>query len=173
VTGDRGSDGPPETELERVLAANRRHAETFEHGDLRSAPSSGLAILACIDARLNVERAFGLRTGDAHIVRNAGALATDDAVRSIVVSQELFGTDQVLVVGHTGCGLMGGADADIRRRLVERTGSDVAMTFGTFTDLEASVRAQVERLRGHPWIRPVPIHGLIYDVETGLLRRLT
>jgi carbonic anhydrase len=173
VTGDEGSDGPPETELERVLAANRRYADSFAHGDLRSAPSSGLAILACIDARLNVERAFGLRTGDAHIVRNAGALATDDAIRSIVISQELFGTDRVLVVGHTRCGLMGRTDADIRHGLVERTGSDVAMAFGTFADLEASVRAQVERLRAHPWIRNVPIHGLIYDVETGRLSEVS
>ena len=156
-------------EYERLLAENRRYVETFDRSALTAAPLSGMAILACMDARLDVEEALGLRTGDAHIIRNAGGLATDDAIRSIVVSQELLGTDEVIVIGHTQCGLEGRTDADIRRRLVERTSRDIPLAFGTFADVETSVRAQLDRLRSHPWIRLVPIHGLIFDVETGQL----
>jgi len=156
-------------ETERALAENERYAATFDRPNLELPPSRKLAILACMDARLTVEQVLGLRTGEAHIIRNAGGLATDDAIRSIVVSQELLGTDEVIVIGHTQCGLEGRTDADIRRRLVERTGREIPLAFGTFADVETSVRAQVDRLRSHPWIRPVPIHGLIFDVETGQL----
>ena len=156
-------------EFDRILAENRRYVEAFDRSALTAAPLSGLAVIACMDARLDVEEALGLRTGDAHIIRNAGGLATDDAIRSVVVSQELLGTDEVVVIGHTECGLQGRADADIHRRLVERTGREVPLTFGTFSDVTESVRAQVERLRAHPWIRPVPIHGLVFDVGTGQL----
>jgi carbonic anhydrase len=159
----------PGGEYERVLAENRRYVEAFDRSALTAAPLSGLAVLACMDARLDVEEALGLRTGDAHIIRNAGGLATDDAIRSIVVSQELLGTDEVLVIGHTHCGLEGRTDAEIRGPLVERTGRDEPISFGTFEDVRASVREQVERLRSHPWVRPVPIHGLIFEVATGEL----
>ena len=156
-------------EYQRILAENRRYVEAFDRSSLTAAPLSRLAILACMDARLDVEEALGLRTGDAHIIRNAGGLATDDAIRSIVVSQELLGTDEILVIGHTRCGLEGRSEADIRRRLVERTGEDTSLDFGTFADVRASVAAQLDRLRAHPWVRPVPIHGLIFDVATGRL----
>lgn len=164
---DPGSAGA--SEYERVLAENRRYVEAFDRSALTAAPLSGLAVIACMDARLDVEEALGLRTGDAHIIRNAGGLATDDAIRSIVVSQELLGTDEVLVIGHTQCGLEGRTDADLHDRLVQRTGRDLPVTFGTFADVTTSVRAQVDRLRAHPWVRPVPIHGLVFDVATGRL----
>lgn len=154
-------------EYARILRENRRYVEAFDRGALTAAPLSGLAILACMDARLDVEEALGLRTGDAHIIRNAGGLATDDAIRSLIVSQERLGTSEVLVIGHTGCGLEGADETEIRDRLAARTGRRVDMAFGSFTDVESSVRAQVERLRAHPWIRPVPIHGLIFDVANG------
>jgi carbonic anhydrase len=154
-------------EFQRILAENRRYVEAFDRSALTAAPLSGLAILACMDARLDVEEALGLRTGDAHIIRNAGGLATDDAIRSILVSQELLGTDEIIVIGHTRCGLEGRTDEEIRAALAERTGTDVAIAFGTFEDVRASVAAQVDRLRSHPWVRPVPIHGLVFDVVTG------
>jgi carbonic anhydrase len=130
-------------------------------------PLSRLTIIACMDARMDVEEALGLRTGDAHIIRNAGGLATVDAIRSLIVSQERLGTDEVLVIGHTGCGLEGADEAEMRSRLEDRTGRRLEIAFGSFPEIEASVRAQVERLRAHPWVRPVPIHGLIFDVATG------
>ncbi len=164
-----GRAGAPLSEYERVLAENRRYVEAFDRSALTAAPLSHLAVIACMDARLDVEEALGLRTGDAHIIRNAGGLATDDAIRSIVVSQELLGTDEVLVIGHTGCGLEGRSDAEIRSKLVERTAHELDMAFGTFSSVADSVRTQVDRLRSHPWVRAVPIHGLVFDVATGRL----
>ena len=167
MTERRAPAGHGFGEYERVLDENRRYVEAFDRSALTAAPLSGLAILACMDARLDVEETLGLRTGDAHIIRNAGGLATDDAIRSLIVSQERLGTDEILVIGHTQCGLEGADEDEMRDHLAARTGRRLDMAFGSFADVEASVRAQVERLRAHPWIRPVPIHGLIFDVATG------
>jgi carbonic anhydrase len=168
VAINRSAGGEPD-EYARILNENRRYVEAFNRSALTAAPLSGLAVIACMDARLDVEEALGLRTGDAHIIRNAGGLATDDAIRSVIVSQELLGTDEVLVIGHTGCGLEGADDAAIRDELAARTGHRIEMVFGSFASVEASVRAQVARLRAHPWVRPVPIHGLVFEVATGRL----
>jgi carbonic anhydrase len=156
-------------EYRRILAENRRYIEAFDRSALTAVPLSRLAIIACMDARMDVEESLGLRTGDAHVIRNAGGLATDDAIRSLIVSQERLGTDEVLVIGHTGCGLMGADEEAMSDHLAERTGQRMDIAFGSFPDLEASVRAQVERIRSHPWVRQVPIHGLIFEVETGRL----
>jgi carbonic anhydrase len=156
-------------EYERILAENLRYTESFDRSALSAAPLSGLAILACMDARLDVEEALGLRTGDAHIVRNAGGLATEDAIRSLIVSQQLLGTDEIVVIGHTGCGLRGADEGVLRDRLAVQTGRSLDIAFGVFEDLDASVRQQVELLRTHPWIKRVPVHGLVFEVETGRL----
>jgi carbonic anhydrase len=165
-------DAEPSTEYARILAENARYTEAFDRSALTAAPLSGLAILACMDARLDVEEALGLRTGDAHIIRNAGGRASDDAIRSLIISQELLGTDEVVVIAHTGCGLLGTDEAALRQRLTDRTGRSLAIDFGAFSDLEAFVREQVETLRAHPWIHRVPIHGLIFEVESGRLREV-
>ncbi|MBA2381088.1 MAG: carbonic anhydrase [Chloroflexi bacterium] len=162
-------DADAASEYARILQENRRYVESFDRSALTAAPLSGLAIIACMDARLDVEEALGLRTGDAHIIRNAGGLATDDAIRSVIVSQERLGTNEVLVIGHTHCGLEDADEDEMREHLAARTGRRVDMEFGSFPDVATSVRAQVERLRTHPWVRHVPIHGLIFDVETGRL----
>jgi carbonic anhydrase len=169
VTQRGGPPGDDAGEYGRVLDENRRYVESFDRSALTAAPLSGLAIIACMDARLDVEEALGLRTGDAHIIRNAGGLATDDAIRSLIVSQERLGTDEVLVIGHTNCGLEGADEEAMRADLTARTGRRLEIAFGSFADVEASVRAQVERVRAHPWVRPVPVHGLIFEVETGRL----
>ena len=156
-------------EYDRILDENKRYVEAFDRSALTAAPLSGLAIIACMDARLDVEEALGLRTGDAHIIRNAGGLATDDAIRSLIVSQERLGTDEVLVIGHTSCGLEGADEAEMRDHLAARTGRSLDIAFGAFPDVAESVRTQVAKLRAHPWVRPVPIHGLIFDVATGRL----
>jgi carbonic anhydrase len=152
-----------------ILAANARYAQTFDGASLAAAPSAGMAIIACMDARLDVAAALGLRPGGAHVIRNAGGIATDDAIRSVVLSQELLGTDTILVIGHTQCGLLGADEAALRAGLAARSGARINIGFGAFEDLEASVRASVERLRTHPWIRRVPVRGLIFDVATGRL----
>lgn len=156
-------------EYQRVLAENLRYVEAFDRSALTAAPLSGLAILACMDARLDVEEALGLRTGDAHIIRNAGGLASDDAIRSLIISQQLLGTNEVLVIGHTGCGLLGADEHALRDRLTTETGTRLPIEFGAFGDVDEFVRAQVDRLRTHPWIRRVPVHGLVFEVETGRL----
>jgi len=162
-------DDEGSAEYRRILAENLRYVEAFDRSALTAAPLSGLAVLACMDARLDVEEALGLRTGDAHIIRNAGGLATDDAIRSLIISQHLLGTNEVLVIGHTGCGLLGADEAALRDRMTAETGQRLPVEFGSFRDIDDSVRAQVERLRTHPWIRKVPVHGLVFEVETGRL----
>jgi carbonic anhydrase len=156
-------------EYERIRSENARYVDTFDRSALTAAPLTGLAILACMDARLDVHEALGLRTGDAHVIRNAGGIATDDAIRSIVVSQELMGTDEILVIGHTRCGLEGVDESAVRARLAERTGEALDLPLGAFEVVQDSVRASVERLRAHPWVRGVTVHGLVFDVATGRL----
>jgi carbonic anhydrase len=158
------------TEFSRVLAENERYAAQFDRSELPLPPGRRLAVLACMDARLTVEDVLGLRTGDAHIIRNAGGLASDDAIRSLVISQNLLGTEEVIVIEHTGCGMLTFSDAEVRADLAEKTGEDIDLPLGAFPDLDSNLRAQVERIREHPWIKDVPVHGLVYEVETGRLR---
>ena len=160
------------TEFERVLAENERYAAQFDRSALPLPPGRKLAVLACMDARLTVEDVLGLRTGDAHIIRNAGGLATDDAIRSLVISQQLLGTDEVLILEHTGCGMLTFRDDEVRRDIAARTGADVDLAFGAFPDLESNLHEQVQRVKAHPWIKDVPVHGLVYEVETGRLREV-
>ena len=164
---------PDRDEFGRILAENERYTESFDRSALTAAPLRGIAIVACMDARLDVEETLGLRTGDAHIIRNAGGLATDDVIRSLIISQTLLGTDEIVVIGHTGCGLQGADEAAIHAQLAGSSGVDLDMGFGSFDDVETSVRASVERLRAHPWITHDRIHGLIFDVATGRLQQLT
>lgn len=163
----------PDGEYERILDQNERFVEAFDRSELTAAPLTGIAILTCMDARIDVENALGLRVGDAHIVRNAGALASEDAIRSLVVSQQLLGTREILVIAHTKCGLHGADEAALRQRVEDTTGSSTEMGFGAFADLDAMVREQVEILLDEPSILEVPIHGLVYEVETGRLRPVT
>jgi carbonic anhydrase len=128
-----------------------------------------------MDARLDVEETLGLRTGDAHIIRNAGGLVTDDVIRSLIVSQQLLGTNEIIVIQHTGCGLHGVDEAKLREHLAQMTGvtpDDVGLEFGGFTDLAQSVRDQVAILREHQLLRRVPVHGLVFDVRTGRLHEV-
>lgn len=158
------------TEYTRVLAENERYAAQFDRSDLPLPPGRRLAVLACMDARITVEDLLGLRTGDAHIIRNAGGLASDDALRSLVISQHLLGTEEVIVIEHTGCGMLTFDGDEVSGELSRKTGAEVDLPLGAFPDLEANLRSQVERIREHPWITDVPVHGLIYEVETGRLR---
>src|SRR6266850_3965564 len=141
--------GLPSDEFARLMAENERYQEAFDRSALTAAPLSGLAIIACMDARLDVEEALGLRTGDAHIIRNAGGLATDDAIRSLVISQQLLGTEEVIVIEHTGCGMLTFRDEEVRRDLAARTGSDVDLPLHAFDELESNLRSQLTRIRPH------------------------
>ena len=160
-------------EFGRMLAENARYTDSFDRSELTAAPLRAWPSSPAWMRGSTSREALGLRTGDAHIIRNAGGTATDDAIRSLIISQQLLGTDEIVVIGHTGCGLLGIDEASLRDRLADETGQHLDLAFGSFDDLEASVRASVARLRAHPWITPVPVHGLIFDVSTGRLRELT
>jgi carbonic anhydrase len=163
---DRGA------EFARIIAENRRYAAAFDRSALSAAPSSRLVVVACMDARLDVREALGLRTGEAHILRNAGGLVTDDVVRSLIISRELLGTQEIVLIQHTGCGLLGVDEEALRDRVAQ--GSDrlteaTDIAFGGFDDLEENVRRQVAILREHPYLGRVPVHGLVFDVSDGRL----
>jgi carbonic anhydrase len=163
---------PPAPQLARALAENDRYAAQFDRSNLPLPPRRKQAVLACMDAPLTVEDAHGHRTGDAHIIRNAGGLATDDAIRSLVISQHLLGTEEVIVVEHTGCGMLTFEDEPVRDQIASATGETVDLPLRPFSNLEANLRAQVERIRSHPWIKNVPVSGLVYEVESGRLRQV-
>lgn len=161
--------------IDEVLQANQSYAARFNLGSLPMPPARKLAILACMDARLTVEQFLGLKTGEAHIIRNAGGIATDDAVRSLVISHYLLGTEEFMIVNHTDCGMLTFKDEELRHKLQKTTGATaVAPTaFHAFSNLEANVREQIQKLRSHPWVpQQIPIRGFIYDVKTGRLNEV-
>ncbi|HUP82657.1 MAG TPA: carbonic anhydrase [Candidatus Limnocylindria bacterium] len=156
--------------LNRLLAANAGFVDRFERAHLTARPLERLAVLTCMDARIAVEELFGLSAGDVAVVRNAGAIASDDAIRSLLVTRHLLGTSEIVVMAHTRCGLLNLDDAGLQERLTSEFGEPSATTFGSFDDLETHVRNQVARIRAHPWLGDAPVHGLVYEVETGRAR---
>jgi carbonic anhydrase len=161
--------------IDEVLLANGVYSQTHELRALTPRPARKLAVLTCMDTRLSI-RTLGLKTGDAHIIRNAGGIVTDDALRSLIVSHYLLGTEEFMVINHTDCGLMKTDEADMRSRIKSRTGAAATITppcFHSFQDVEENVRRQLQKLQSHPWIpESVAIRGFVYDVTTGLLREV-
>jgi carbonic anhydrase len=169
------TDADRSAEYARLLAENRRYTESFDRSALTAAPLSKLAVIACMDARFDVAEALGLHSGDAHVIRNAGGLVTDDVIRSLIVSMELLGTEEIVLIEHTKCGLHGVDEDELRARVAEHSGipaQDVGVAFGGFGDLQENVRRQVAILREHPYLRRVPIHGLVFDVSSGRLEEV-
>ncbi len=161
--------------IDDVLKANQTYAHNFKLGKLPMPPAKKLAIVACMDARLTVEQFLGLNTGDAHIIRNAGAIATEDAIRSLLISHYLLGTQEFMVINHTDCGMLTFKDADLLERLEREKGVSVMAPshFHSFPNLEANVRRQVGRIKSHHWIpKEIPVRGFIYDVKTGKLNEV-
>jgi len=160
--------------IDEVLTANAMYARTHELIHLAPRPARTLAILTCMDTRLSI-RTLGLKTGDAHIIRNAGGIVTDDTLRSLVISHHLLGTDEIMVINHTDCGLMKASEQDLRARIQNRTGTAAVSPsfFYAFQNIEENVRHQLQKLRTHPWIpKSVTPRGFVYDVTTGLLREI-
>lgn len=159
---------------QETLLANENYAKQFKLGHLPMPPGRKLAIVACMDARLTVEQVLGLSTGDAHIIRNAGGLVTQDAVRSLIISTQLLGTRSIYVIQHTDCGMLTFRDEQLRDRLAKETGKDTAhLHFHAFTDVEASVGRQLQRIREIPFLpREIDLHGFVYDVRTGKLQEI-
>lgn len=165
----------PLNAIDQILTHNAGYAKTYAREVLSAPPRKKLLVIACMDARINVEKALGLHYGDAHILRNAGGTVTEDVLRSTIVSTNVLGTREVMVINHTGCGMMSCGEDELRSNLEDAHGqSDQPPAhFHTFTDLDDHVREQVAVLRDHPWVpSDLVIRGFTYDVETGQLHEI-
>jgi carbonic anhydrase len=158
-------------ETDKFVQANEQFAESFDKGHLPMPPARQVAVLTCMDARLHPEKFLGLEIGDAHVIRNAGGRASDDAIRSLVISSHLLGTNEYVVIHHTDCGMLTFGNEDLRQILKERQGADAShIDFLPFSDLEQSVRDDVRRIQESPFIpQGIPVRGFVYDVRTGRL----
>ena len=157
---------------DEVLKANKSYAKNFTLGSLAMPPARKLAVVACMDARLTVEPMLGLKTGDAHIIRNAGGIVTEDAVRSLLISHHLLWTQEFIIINHTDCGMLTFQDEELCAKLQQLSGTATVapVHFHAFGNLEENVRQQVQRVKSHPWVpKNIPVRGFIYDVRTGKL----
>lgn len=162
--------------IEETLKANESYAKNFTLGHLPMPPGRKLAVVACMDARLTVEEVLGLKTGDAHIIRNAGGIVTEDVIRSLIISHHLLGTQEFILIHHTDCGMLTFKDEDLWTRLQEQTGTATVSParFHAFSDLEADVRQQLQKVKSHPWIPGhIPVRGFIFDVKSGKLNEVS
>lgn len=162
--------------MDEVLEANRRYGEGFTRGGLPRPPSRKLAVVACMDCRLHVSRLLGLELGEAHIIRNAGGVVTEDVLRSLIISHHIGGTQEFMVINNTDCGMLTFKDEELAARLEQATGKapTTPARFYAFTNLEENVRQQIRKMRSHPWIpESIPVRGFIYDVNTGRLTEVS
>jgi carbonic anhydrase len=158
---------------DELLANNRDYAASFDKGDLPAPPARRLAVVACMDARLNVYSVLGLQEGDAHVIRNAGGVVTDDAIRSLAISQRLLGTEEIILIHHTGCGMLTFSDDEFRASIEQDTGIRPEWAAEAFGDLDGDVRQSINRLRASPFIpHKESVRGFVYEVETGRLREV-
>ncbi len=161
-------------ELPNMLKANEQYASGFKKGNLNMPPARKVAVLACMDARLDPARFLGLEEGDAHVIRNAGGRASDDAIRSLIISSQLLGTREYVVIHHTDCGMLTFTNDQLRQKLKQETGADASkIDFLPFKDLEQSVREDVQRIKASPFLPDdVTVEGFIYNVKTGRLTKV-
>jgi carbonic anhydrase len=162
--------------IDYAIRENAIYSRGFNRGHLAMPPVRKIAVVACMDARLTLEPMLGFKTGDAHIIRNAGGIVTDDVVRSLIISQQLLGTQEVMIINHTDCGMLTFKDEVLRAKLVNATGklADTPGRFYAFDDVEQNVRDQMQKLQTHPWIpQQITIRGFVYDIRTGRLKEVT
>ena len=161
--------------LPDLLSANERYAAGFTKGDLPMPPGRHVSVLACMDARLHPEKFLGLDEGDAHVIRNAGGRASDDALRSLIISYKLLGTREFVVIHHTDCGMLTFTNDQLRDMLRNDLNADASgIDFLPFSDLDESVRQDVRTIRSSPLIPDdISVSGLVFDVKTGRLREVS
>ena len=158
------------TVIDELLRNGERYASSFEKGDLPMPPGLHVAVLACMDARLNPYGILGLSEGEAHVLRNAGGAVTDDAIRSLAISQRLLGTRSIMLIHHTDCGMLTFSDDEFRRRIEEDTGIKPEWAAEAFDDLDRDVRQSMLRIQASPFIpHKEDVRGFVYDVRTGRL----
>jgi len=157
---------------DQLLEHAEAYAASFEHGQLPSSPARKVAIVACMDARLNPYGLLGLREGDAHVIRNAGGVITDDGIRSLAISQRLLGTDEIILIHHTDCGMLTFTDDEFKRSVQEDTGIKPEWAVETFNDLDEDVRQSIARIKASPFIPRKKVRGFVYKVQDGSLREV-
>jgi carbonic anhydrase len=151
----------------------KQYATTFHKGNLLAPPARRAAVVACMDARINLFELLGLAEGDAHVIRNAGGVITADAIRSLAISQRLLRTEEIMLIHHTDCGMLTFTDDEFRARLRADTGVEPDWDAGAFPDLEEDVRESIARIRANPFIpHKNVVRGFVYDVGTGALREV-
>jgi carbonic anhydrase len=161
------------TATDDLLRNNESYAGSFDKADLPIPPAKKTAVVACMDARLDPARALGLEEGDAHVIRNAGGVVTDDAIRSLAISQRLLGTEEIILIHHTDCGMLTFSDDDFRRQIQDDTGIKPGWAAEAFGDLDEDVRQSIARIKASPFIpNKDAVRGFVYEVETGRLREV-
>ena len=162
------------TVTDELLANNAAYAASFTKGELPLPPAKHVAIVACMDARLDPAQVLGFAEGDAHVIRNAGGAVTDDAIRSLAISQRLLGTDEIILIHHTDCGMLTFSDEELKAQIAEETGVRPHFAIETFSDLEADVHQSIARIKASPFIpKKDHVRGFVYEVETGKLREVS
>jgi carbonic anhydrase len=161
------------TATETLLENNRAYADGFEKGDLPLPPAKKVAVIACMDARIVPSKILGLGEGDAHVIRNAGGVVTDEEIRSLAISQNLLGTEEVILMHHTDCGMLTFSDEEFAEKLETETGQRPNFEAHAFKDLDENVRASIEKIKASPFIpNKQSIRGFVYEVESGRLREV-
>jgi carbonic anhydrase len=159
---------------DELLASNQAYAERFEARDAPARPAKRVAVLACMDARLDPARVLGLSEGDAHVIRNAGGVVTHDAIRSLAISQHLLGTEEIVLIQHTDCGMQTFTDDELAKRLEQHAGEPPPFTAHAFEDLEQNLRDSIRALEESPFLlKTDAVRGFVYEVDTGRLRELS
>jgi carbonic anhydrase len=156
-----------------LLRNNESYAKSFTKGDLPLPPAKGVAVLACMDARLDVHKILGLQEGEAHVIRNAGGVATDDAIRSLVISQRLLGTKEIVLIHHTDCGMLTFTDDDVKGKIQAEVGIKPGFALEAFPNLEDDVKQSIARIEASPFIpNKTSVRGFVYDVKSGRLNEV-
>ena len=162
------------SQTDELLKNNEAYVSSFDKGDLALPPAKKVAVVACMDARLDPAGALGLSEGDAHVIRNAGGVVTDEEIRSLAISQNLLGTEEIILIHHTDCGMLTFTDDDFRRQLQDDTGIKPEWAAEAFGDLDEDVRQSIARIKASPFIpKKDSVRGFVYEVETGKLREVS
>ncbi|MFZ0668619.1 MAG: carbonic anhydrase [Acidimicrobiales bacterium] len=158
---------------DELLTNNVSYVTGFDQGELPLPPAKKLAVLACMDARLDPAKALGLKEGDAHVIRNAGGVASEDAIRSLVISQRLLGTEEIILIHHTDCGMETFSDDDVKEKIFADTGLRPSFALEAFPKAEEDVKQTAARIKASPFIPHKNIRGFVYEVESGRLREVS
>ena len=160
--------------IDDLLENNTSYASSFDQGDAPLPPALGLAVVACMDARLDTHALLGIGVGDAHVIRNAGGVVTDDAIRSLTISQRLLGTTSIMLIHHTDCGMLTFRDDDVKDAITEDTGIRPTFAMEAFPDLDGDIRQSIARITASPFVpNKDDIRGFVYDCATGKLSEVT